>query len=107
MKYNIKENNNKIILEVELSPYRKKGNVTRQQFDLKRAFEIIKENNYLGYTLEKDNQVILDNKFRQMKGTYTFVKENIFKNNKVDNLEEPVLKSSKRRRRKTAINTDK
>jgi hypothetical protein len=105
MKYNIKENNNKVILEVELLPYRKKGNVTRQHFDFKKASEVIKENNYLGYTLDKDNQVILDNKFRQMKGTYTFTKENVFKENNVDNIEEPVLKSSKRRRRKSINNT--
>jgi len=109
MKYNIKEEGNKLILDIELSPYKSGEKRVRSLFDSKNAMAIIIENNYRGYTLHQKPQD-LDNKFTSTKGTYIFVKEKhnkeILKNN-VDTPIEPVLKSSKRRRAKNATSTDK
>ena len=113
MKYTIVENENKIILNVELDPYRTKGDSKnfREQFNSQKAIQIIKENNHVGFILESQSSTFLDNKFNPSKGTFVFVQQNISEkplhNNDVDNNQTPVLKSSKRRRRKTAINTDK
>jgi hypothetical protein len=107
MKYNIQEEGNKLILEVELSPYRTGDKRVRRLFNSKNAVDIIAENNYRGYTLYKEPQD-LDNKFTSIKGTYIFVKETenkkTFKNN-IDTSTQPVLKSSKRRRQKNATST--
>ena len=108
MKYNIQEEGNKLILEVELSPYRTGDKRVRSLFNSQNATEIIIENNYRGYTLYKKPQD-LDNKFTSTKGTYIFVKEaenkKTLKNN-IDTSVKPVLKSSKRRRQKNVTSTD-
>jgi len=111
MKYVITENEDKIILNVELDPYRNKGEAKnfREQFSSKKAIDIIKENNHVGFILESQSDTLLDNKFNLSKGTFIFVRQSTLEkplyNNNVDNNKTPVLKSSKRRRQKTAINT--
>jgi hypothetical protein len=106
MKYKITEQGNKLILKVEIPPYRKKEKISRHHFGIERALEIIGENNYIGYIPENNKQTPLDNKFNVTKGDFVFVKKITLVNNNVDNQSESVLKSSKRRRRKSTNNTD-
>ena len=51
MKYNIQEKDNKLILEVELSPYRSGHTRGRELFNQENALKIIEENNHQGYSL--------------------------------------------------------
>ena len=108
MKYNLQEEGDKLILKVELSPYISGGNRRRETFNSDNALKIINENSYKGYTLIEGSSN-LDNKFNPIQGTYVFLKQSHnqekLKNN-LDTKEPSVLKSSKRRRRKNAINTD-
>jgi len=108
MKYDLQEEGDKLILKIELSPYTSGGNRKRETFNSDNAMKIINENSYKGYTLIEESPN-LDNKFNPTQGVYVFLKQSRnqekLKNN-LDNKEQSVLKSSKRRRRKTAINTD-
>ena len=110
MKYNIVEEKNKIILNVKLAPYRIRGETKREQFSLSNAISTIEENKYTGYTPLSHPLQDLDNKFTTTEGPYIFnklqISEKPLQNNNVDKADNPVLRSRKRKRRKSTDNTD-
>jgi hypothetical protein len=127
MKYDLVEKEGKLILDVTLFPYKVKGTIRREQFDINSALSILKENNYFDYVPENKNKLCLDNKFTSNVGTYVFVKkvkplqkkpepelemktltskETELTNNNVDTPDKPVLQYSKKRKRRKSYSTD-
>jgi hypothetical protein len=116
MRYNISVKDNKLILEVVISPYIFKGKRKREIFDTKSALQILKENNYKDYVLEGENQINLDNKFTSNTGTYIFTKkekkekplelDSQLINNNLDISEKSVLQYPKKKKRRKSYSTD-
>ena len=75
----MKKNGDKIIIKVTLSPYRNKRRTPatlREVFDYNNAYKVLKEEGYVGYTLQKETSTQrLDNKFTSISGVFVFAKE--------------------------------
>lgn len=125
MNINIENEGEKLIVKVILSPYRKKRRnpqVLREMFDYDRAYQFLIKSGHSGYIPCGDvRKHILDNKFNNMSGVFTFTKKQIEEKPLeksedlhvqeeiyVDNKENTVLEypKKKRRRRRKPYNTD-
>ena len=125
MNINIENEGEKLIVKVILSPYRKKRRnpqVLREMFDYDKAYQLLIKSGHSGYIPCGDvRKHILDNKFNNMSGVFTFTKKQIEEKPLeksedlhvqeeiyVDNKENTVLEypKKKRRRRRKPYNTD-
>ncbi len=125
MNINIENDGEKLIVKVILSPYRKKRRnpqVLREMFDYDRAYQFLIKSGHTGYVpCGNVRKYILDNKFNNMSGVFTFMKKQIqvkplekpedlpvHEEIYVDNQEDTVLEypKKKRRRRRKPYNTD-
>lgn len=108
MNINLEKSGDKIIVKVTLSPYRNKRRTPatlREVFDCNNAYKVLKEQGYVGYTLQKESSTLrLDNKFTSTSGVFVFAKEKkqVIKkkqtkktnNFNLDNLEKDVIEST-------------
>tara|TARA_R100000353_G_scaffold131239_1_gene93135 strand:+ start:246 stop:644 length:399 start_codon:yes stop_codon:yes gene_type:complete len=131
MNIDIKEKNNKLVVEVSLPVYnnrKRNPKIVRESCDWKKVENHLLKNGYIGYIPhENTSKKVIDNKFTSLKGVFTFIKEEkrephenndtlqdipendlLIDENKLDNQEDTVLEypKKKRRRRRKSYNTD-